>query len=72
MPGHISKVAEQISLLQSQKMQAVEQENYDEAKRLKTIVDALLTIQQDVERLEVEKLVAVQEERYDEAKRIKL
>lgn len=53
-------------------MQAVEQENYDEAKRLKTIIDSLTEIQDDVERLDNEKLVAVQEERYDDAKRIKL
>jgi len=39
--GVVSKIAEQIRLLISQKMQAVEQENYDEAKRIKTIVDAL-------------------------------
>ena len=40
-------------------MQAVDQENYDEAKRLKTIVDALSAIKEDVERLENEKLQAV-------------
>jgi len=65
-------VAEQIQLLTSQKMQAVEQENYDEAKRLKTIVDALSGIKDEVERLEIQKMVAVQEEHYDDAKRVKL
>ena len=49
-------MGEQIKLLQTQKMQAVEQENYDEAKRLKTIIDALAEIQDEVERLENEKV----------------
>ena len=53
-------------------MQAVEHENYDEAKRLKDIIDALSSIQDDVERLEFDKMAAVQEERYDDAKRMKL
>ena len=52
-------------------MQAVEYENYDEAKRLKLIVDGLVANKDEVERLEAEKLVAVQDERYDDAKRIK-
>lgn len=47
-------------------------ENYDEAQRLKTIVDALTAIQEDVERLETLKLQAVQDERYDDAKRFKM
>ena len=50
----------------------MEQENYDEAKRLKTIIDGLTEIQDEVERLEMEKLLAVQEERYDDAKSAKL
>ena len=40
-------------------MQAVEYENYDEAKRLKLIIDALSLCKDDVERLEMEKLSAV-------------
>lgn len=40
-------------------MQAVEHENYDEAKRLKDIIDALSSIQDDVERLEFDKMAAV-------------
>ena len=59
VPGVTSKVAEQIKLLQAQKMQAVEQENYDEAKRLKQIVDALSAVQEDIERLETVKVAAV-------------
>ena len=51
-----SRVLEQIGLLQTQKMQAVTMENYDEAKRLKTIIDGLAAIKDDVERLEIEKL----------------
>lgn len=53
-------------------MQAVEFENYDEAKRLKLIIDGLVENKDEVERLEAEKLSAVQEERYDDAKHIKL
>ena len=68
----LSKVGEQIKLLQTQKMQAVELENYDEAKRLKTIIDALTEIQDEIERLDSDKIKAVEEERYDDAKRIKL
>ena len=37
-------VARQINMLQLQKMQAVELENYDEAKRLKTIIDGFTGI----------------------------
>ena len=40
-------------------MQAVEYENYDEAKRLKLIVDGLIANKDEVERLEAEKLAAV-------------
>ena len=33
-------------------MQAVEQENYDEAKRLKQVIDQLSKVQNEVESLE--------------------
>lgn len=64
-------VNDQLKLLQRQKQQAVRQENYDEAQRLKSIIDGLKAVQDDVEKLELEKLRAVKEERYDDAKQAK-
>lgn len=53
-------------------MQAVEREDYDEAKRLKTAVDRLRAAGAAIAQLEEQKRAAVEEEDYDAAKQLKL
>lgn len=53
-------------------MQAVEHEDYDEAKRLKVAVDRLRAAGVAIAELEARKRAAVEEEDYDQAKQLKV
>ncbi|QDZ20320.1 centrosomal protein [Chloropicon primus] len=54
------------------KTYAVEQEDYDEAKRLKAKIDYMKRIGAQIGELEAQKKIAVQEEDYDKAKSLKM
>ncbi|PRW58028.1 centrosomal of 104 kDa [Chlorella sorokiniana] len=64
--------AQRIYELQQQKQQAVDREDYDEAKRLKGAVDALRAAGGAIAELEAQKRAAVEVEDYDLAKSLKL
>ncbi|KAL4436783.1 hypothetical protein ABPG75_003922 [Micractinium tetrahymenae] len=64
--------AQRIQDLTLQKQQAVEREDYDEAKRLKVAVDRLRAAGGAIAELEARKRAAVEEEDYDLAKQLKL
>ncbi|KAL6781774.1 FAP256 [Auxenochlorella protothecoides x Auxenochlorella symbiontica] len=63
--------AAQIDTLQRQKAAAVEAEDYDEAKRLKSAIDRLCSLGARIAGLETRKAAAVAAEDYDLAKEIK-
>ncbi|XP_024540141.1 centrosomal protein of 104 kDa-like [Selaginella moellendorffii] len=63
---------QRIQRLQQEKQQAVEEEDYDEAKRLKLLIEKLKTLGQKIKELERKKKLAVEEEDYDQAKYCKL
>ncbi|KFM26584.1 Nephrocystin-3 [Auxenochlorella protothecoides] len=63
--------AAQIDTLQRQKAAAVEAEDYDEAKRLKSAIDRLCSLGARIAGLEARKAAAVAAEDYDLAKEIK-
>ena len=67
-PLTASKIAE----VQRAKEFAVEQEDYDEAKRLKSKIDYMKRVGAQIGELEAQKKHAVEEEDYDKAKSLKL
>jgi len=66
------KTLEYLQELQAIKRQAVEDEDYDEAKRVKIVIDRIMANKDHLAELELEKKQAVAEEDYDRAKELKL
>jgi len=58
--------------LQQEKHTAVQDEDYDEAKRLKSLIERLKVIGEQIKQLELKKCAAVEAEDYDAAKLCKL
>jgi hypothetical protein len=67
-----SSTATQIHRLQQEKHTAVQDEDYDEAKRLKSLIERLKVIGEQIKQLELKKCAAVEAEDYDAAKLCKL
>eukprot|EP00474_Spongospora_subterranea_P010303 CRZ10761.1 hypothetical protein [Spongospora subterranea] len=57
--------------LHDKKLRAVQVEDYDEAKRLKHVIDSIRSVGAQLSALEADKILAVQREDYDTAKIIK-
>nr|XP_024357275.1 uncharacterized protein LOC112273107 isoform X2 [Physcomitrium patens] len=66
-----SSTASRILQLQEEKNSAVLSEDYDEAKRLKGLIDRLKIIGEEIKQLENKKQLAVEDEDYDTAKTCK-
>ncbi|CAM6084497.1 unnamed protein product [Calypogeia fissa] len=60
--------ATRIERLQQEKLIAIQEEDYDEAKRLKTLIDKLKGLGEQIKQLELQKRAAVEAEDYDAAK----
>jgi outer membrane translocation and assembly module TamA len=58
--------------LQQEKHTAVQDEDYDEAKRLKSLIERLKVIGEQIKQLELKKCAAVEAEDYDAAKLCKV
>ncbi|KAI5082848.1 hypothetical protein GOP47_0002591 [Adiantum capillus-veneris] len=67
-----SRTTQEILVLRKEKSKAVQIENYDEAKRLKHLIEHMLIVGVQIKALEHQKQAAVQEEDYDTAKSCKL
>lgn len=63
--------AKKLNELELSKQQAIDNEDYDEAKRLKMLVDGVKRVAVQLNELESKKLLAVQQEDYDLAKQLK-
>ncbi|BBN12833.1 centrosomal protein CEP104 [Marchantia polymorpha subsp. ruderalis] len=67
-----SFTAARIHRLQKEKVTAVQDEDYDEAKRLKNLIERLKGLGEQIKQLELRKRAAVEMEDYDAAKSCKL
>jgi hypothetical protein len=63
---------EKIEKLTIEKSQAVEAEDFDQAKYYKGLVDKLMVMGNQLVQLQAEKALAIENEDYDMAKRIKI
>ncbi|CAM6088000.1 unnamed protein product [Calypogeia fissa] len=63
-----SFTATRIQRLQQERLLAVQEEDYDEAKRLKTLIDKLKGLGEQIKQLELQKRAAIEAEDYDTAK----
>lgn len=67
-----NKTAQELNRLNQLKLSAVENEDYEEAKRLKLKIDRFKLVIGQIHELETEKVRAVEMEDYDTAKRVKI
>jgi len=79
LPNTTSKVneydnttAEKLRALDEAKKRAVDEENFDEAKRIKNMIDGLKAVSSKLAELETKKRQAIEDEDYELAKLIKL
>lgn len=64
--------SEKLRVLGEAKKRAVEEENFDEAKRIKALMDRLKAVGKDLAALETKKKLAIENEDYEAAKMLKL
>ena len=69
--GYDPITSQKLKILNEAKLKAVEDENFDEAKRIKSIIDKLKAVGKDLADLEVRKRAAIENEDYESAKLLK-